>query len=130
MNKCVSGTVVMIVVLGTGGLLQVTQNEPITDIPDDARPKLTDSMIEVLLTTPLDELIDSFVECSEPDYVNKSWDAVGNFTVLSDWGDSLRKFRALLYPEQIIELARQSFVVLVDFNSDSLVFVAIPLDPT
>lgn len=120
MDKRLSVTIVMIVVLAASILLFVIQSQPITDIPDDVRHKLTDSMIEMLSSTPADELIDSIVVCSGPNYLSRAQDAIGNFTVLHDW-DSFRMFRAMLLPSQIIELARQSFVSLIDFNSEEAV---------
>jgi hypothetical protein len=109
-------------VLGTSFLLFANFNQPVETVyvPEQIKDKLSDDLIEILSSTSVDQEVDVIVGCTGPQYLERAEEIIGNFTVLDDW-DSFQMFHAMLLPPQIVELANQSFVWRIDYNSYQIV---------
>lgn len=115
-------SLVLVIVLGSGFLIFAGISKPIDTvyIPEEIKDKLASDLIEILSTTPVDQEVDVIVGCTGPQYLERAEEVIGNFTVLNDW-DSFQMFHAMLLPPQIVDLASQSFVWRIDYNSAQIV---------
>ncbi|MHA1577903.1 MAG: hypothetical protein ACTSU3_11125 [Candidatus Thorarchaeota archaeon] len=111
--------VVLVIVLGTGFLAFIGFAQPIdtVDIPEEIKDKLASDLIEILSNTSVDQEVDVIVGCEEPGYIERTLDVIGNFTLLKDW-TSFMMFHAMLFPQQIVDLASEDFVWRIDYNSE------------
>ena len=117
-------SLVLVIVLGTGFLIFKSVNQPVETVyvPEQIKDKLSDELIEILSTTSVFQEVDVIVGCTGPRYLERAEEVIGNFTVLDDW-DSFQLFHAMLLPPQIVELASQSFVWRIDYNSEGSIIL-------
>ena len=115
-------SLVLVIVLGTGFLAFAGFTQPIdtVDIPEEILDKLASDLIEILSSTSVDQEVDVIVGCTEPGYLERTLDIIGNFTLLKDW-TIFMMFHAMLFPPQIVELASEDFVWRIDYNSQAIV---------
>jgi hypothetical protein len=115
-------SLVIVIVLGTGFLAFAGFTQPIdtVDIPESIKDKLGSDLIEILSSTSVDQEVDVIVVCAGPRYLERTLDVLGNYTLLKDWTNFMM-FHAMLFPPQIVELASQTFVSRIDYNSQEIV---------